>query len=193
MLMNLECFIIYHKYLKTSIRKENENKRLSITLIIICLFAVIEGSKGLSIDYFKVIAQQTKEPQLQFPEIQPEPPQAMDIRAQTSPNTQVIIEFQTKDSNPDSQLTVSIVSDPTKGKLEDIDQTTRTVKYIPEPNFTGEDSFTYRVNNGEIDSNIATVFIKIFPQNNQTLEQKPDRGISSHANITPSGNTTSEY
>jgi len=142
------------------------------------LFFVIAGSTDMAIGYFMTYAQQAKETQLQLPEIPLEPPQAKDISTQTSPNTPVIIEFQTKDSNPDSQLTVSIVSPPTKGKLGDIDQTARIVTYTPRPNFTGDDSFTYKVNNGRVDSNTATISVKIYPQCNLSQEQAPERGPS---------------
>jgi len=57
-----------------------------------------------------------------------------------------------------------------------------TALYTPDPNFDGEDSFTYRVNDGELDSNVATVFLSANPVNDapiaesasfQTLEDEP--------------------
>lgn len=35
--------------------------------------------------------------------------------------------------------------------------------YTPNPGFHGVDSFTYKVNDGELDSNIATVYITVNP------------------------------
>jgi hypothetical protein len=41
----------------------------------------------------------------------------------------------------------------------------KTFTYTPAPNYYGNDSFTYKVNNGQLDSNIATVSITITPVN----------------------------
>ena len=118
----------------------------------------------------------------------------MDVDAKTSVNTPVTIELQVKDSDPDSQLTVSIISYPSHGKLKDIDQTAHTVTYIPNPNYVGDDSFTYKVNNGKAESNTAAISVSINPQNGPQTEAQPaELGTSVLPNNSSAGNITSEF
>ena len=58
-------------------------------------------------------------------------------------------------SDPDKNdnLTAAIVSKPLHGTLSDIDQNTGVVTYTPNPGFTGTDSFTFKANDGKVDSN----------------------------------------
>ena len=68
-------------------------------------------------------------------------------------------------SNP---LTYTIVDAPTRGSISGIDSSaeeSKSATYTPNANMIGVDSFTYKVNNGIGDSNIATVLIGI--SNNQ--------------------------
>ena len=63
-----------------------------------------------------------------------------------------------------SPLTFSIVSGPSKGKLTAIislGPTSAEVTYTPNTLFLGADSFTFKVNNGKIDSVPATVSIMV--------------------------------
>ena len=64
-----------------------------------------------------------------------------------------------------SPLTFSIVSEPNSGVLGDIVSTNSTsavVRYTPNSNFTGIDSFIYKANDGMLDSvNNATVTITV--------------------------------
>ncbi|HEU5291517.1 MAG TPA: Ig-like domain-containing protein [Cyclobacteriaceae bacterium] len=57
-------------------------------------------------------------------------------------------------------LTYSIVTAPTKGSLSGSGQ---NITYTPSSNFTGSDSFSFRVNDGSLNSNTATVFIAVNP------------------------------
>ena len=62
-------------------------------------------------------------------------------------------------SDPDNDdLTYSIVSNPTKGS---IDLLSNSATYTPSSNAYDSDSFTYKANDGEFDSNIATVYITL--------------------------------
>ena len=67
--------------------------------------------------------------------------------------------------DPDGDaLTFSIVGGPANGVLSAITQigtTSAKVTYTPNPNFNGVDSFTFKVNDGTLDSNIATVEITV--------------------------------
>ncbi|MCE9527333.1 MAG: cadherin-like domain-containing protein, partial [Planctomycetales bacterium] len=60
-----------------------------------------------------------------------------------------------------NQLTYSIVSYPSHGTLTNFDPQTGTVVYTPAPNFHGDDSFTFKANDGIADSNIATVSVTV--------------------------------
>ncbi|KKK52921.1 hypothetical protein LCGC14_3100020, partial [marine sediment metagenome] len=62
-----------------------------------------------------------------------------------------------KDSNNDS-LTYIIVGEPLYGDLSGIGP---TLVYTPDLGFVGVDSFTFQVNDGISDSNIATVTITV--------------------------------
>ena len=59
-------------------------------------------------------------------------------------------------------LTYSKVSDPTKGTLS-IVAATGAYTYTANAGTSGTDSFTYKVNDGSLESNIATVSISILP------------------------------
>ena len=73
------------------------------------------------------------------------------------------------------ELTFSIVTNPANGSLGSITNNSctsgspntdsATVTYTPNPNFNGSDSFTYKVNDGSLDSSPATVAITINPVN----------------------------
>ncbi len=67
-------------------------------------------------------------------------------------------------------LVYTIVTAPANGTLSG---TAPTVTYTPASNFTGTDSFTFKVNNGGADSNIATITLTVVPSapvaNNQPV------------------------
>ena len=74
----------------------------------------------------------------------------------------------------DDDLTFSIVASPTKGSLGTIgtpdcttipNTCTATVTYTPTADANGADSFTFRANDGQADSNTATVELNIAPVN----------------------------
>ncbi len=64
------------------------------------------------------------------------------------------------DSDPDNDsLNAAVVSNPSNGTLTlDSDG---SFSYTPNANFTGSDSFTYRANDGDLSSNVATVSITV--------------------------------
>jgi LPXTG-motif cell wall-anchored protein len=68
-------------------------------------------------------------------------------------------------SDPENDdLTFAIAGDPENGELSEVDGD--KVTYTPGPNFTGEDSFTFTANDGELDSKPATVNINVKEPNN---------------------------
>jgi regulation of enolase protein 1 (concanavalin A-like superfamily) len=67
-------------------------------------------------------------------------------------------------------LTFTIVASPGSGSLEG---TAPDLTYIPSPGFIGTDSFTFRVNDGTSDSNIATVSISVLPKDTEPSNSAP--------------------
>ena len=73
----------------------------------------------------------------------------------------------------DNALTFSIVTGPVNGSLgligtpdcTAVNTCTATVTYTPNANYNGPDSFTFKVNDGTVDSNVATVSITVLPVN----------------------------
>jgi VCBS repeat-containing protein len=61
----------------------------------------------------------------------------------------------------DDDLEYTIITNGTLGSVEITDINTGAYKYTPYENQYGEDTFTYKVNDGEYDSNIATITITI--------------------------------
>jgi Bacterial Ig domain len=54
------------------------------------------------------------------------------------------------------------VSDPSHGTLSEINQNAGVVTYTPKPGFVGPDKFTFKVNDGTVDSsNVGTVRIQV--------------------------------
>jgi len=88
-------------------------------------------------------------------------PVAEDMEVSTDEDTAVDITLNVSDANEDP-LTAEILTEPLHGTYE-IDGL--VVTYTPEANYNGPDSFTYKVSDGELDSNIATVSITVTPVN----------------------------
>jgi serine protease len=90
-----------------------------------------------------------------------DPPVANDQSVTTDEDTSVSITLTATDSNNDL-LTYSIDSGPLHGMLTG---TAPSVTYTPNDNYNGGDSFTFKANDGKVDSNIATVTITVSPVN----------------------------
>ena len=75
-------------------------------------------------------------------------------------------------------LTISAVVEPTNGiaSCDSFDCT-----YTPYQNYNGTDSFTYKVNDGEYDSNISTVNVTVNPVNDAPVST--DTSISTRENV----------
>ena len=81
-------------------------------------------------------------------------------------------------------LTYSIVTNGSKGTAVITNAVTGAYIYTPNPNATGSDSFTFKVNDGQVDSNIATVGVSIAAlndapiANNGTLNTNEDNAAN---------------
>ncbi len=92
------------------------------------------------------------------------PPVATDDSATTNQSTAVNIDVLSNDSDPDGSIDPTSVEIVTAagGGTTSIDPTTGAVTYTPAANFSGGDSFTYRVkDNSGAFSNVATVNITV--------------------------------
>jgi hypothetical protein len=66
--------------------------------------------------------------------------------------------------DPDGDDLTYIIDDlPDNGTVTLVDEATGQFTYEPDENFNGEDFFTFKVNDGSIDSNVATVRIIVNP------------------------------
>ena len=92
-------------------------------------------------------------------------PIAMDDRATTPEDTRVTIPVLDNDSDPDGdRLTVSKVTQPNDG-VSGI-RSDGTVLYLPDPGFTGEDTFTYEVCDRSGACDEAEVVVTVVPRGN---------------------------
>ncbi|WP_371188258.1 invasin domain 3-containing protein [Thalassotalea maritima] len=85
-------------------------------------------------------------------------------------------------------LTYSVVAQPENGTLTGSGE---SLTYTPEADFTGKDSFTFKANDGEDDSNVATITIEVTPVNDapvamddyiEVLQRSVDNDIDVLAN-----------
>ena len=102
-------------------------------------------------------------------------PNASNQSVTTNQDTAVNISLSATDPNtPPRPLTYSIVSNPAHGTLSGI---APAVTYTPNAGYFGPDSFTFKANNGFMDSNIATVSITVVGKptaNNQSVTTSQD-------------------
>jgi VCBS repeat-containing protein len=78
-------------------------------------------------------------------------------------------------------LTFAIVIGPTNGTLSSFNTNTGSITYTPNTNFNGPDSFTFRVNDGQTNSTLATVAITVSPVN--------DAPVANNQNVNTPQNT----
>ena len=117
-------------------------------------------------------AQQEEEDEAQTPQVEEESPNtepiAQDGSVTTAQNQQLNIKLNANDADGDD-LSFTIVDDPSNGQLGNVNPSTNTVTYTPDEDYSGEDNFTFIVNDGTIDSKEATVSITV--EEEQQTEQ----------------------
>jgi VCBS repeat-containing protein len=89
-------------------------------------------------------------------------PVAVDGSAQDGEDTQFTGQLSASDAEDDA-LEFSLVGGPANGTV--VLNADGSFSYTPNANFNGEDSFTYKVNDGSSDSNVATVTLTVDPVN----------------------------
>jgi DNA/RNA endonuclease G (NUC1) len=90
-----------------------------------------------------------------------DPPVASDGGATTDEDTSVAITLAAADVEGDA-LTFSVVSGPAHGSVS---ISGHTATYTPAPDYNGADSFTFKANDGQLDSNAASVNVQVNPVN----------------------------
>src|ERR687898_304237 len=98
---------------------------------------------------------------------------AQDDSITTAQNQQLNIKLNANDADGDD-LSFTIVDDPYNGQLGNVNPSTNTVTYTPDEDYSGEDNFTFIVNDGTIDSNEATVSITVEEQQTEQAQQEED-------------------
>jgi len=88
-------------------------------------------------------------------------PTCNNLTLTTAEDTPVAATLNCTDPDPDT-LTYSIVTPPAHGTLSG---TAPNLTYTPAANYNGPDSFTYRANDGTVNSNTATASITVTPVN----------------------------
>ena len=108
------------------------------------------------------------------------PPVANNQSVTTNEDTPVVITLTATDPDGDP-LTYSIVTSPDSGLLSG---TAPNLTYTPNPNFNDLDSFTFKANDGKIDSDIAIVSLTVNPVNDppvanpQSVETPQDTPVA---------------
>lgn len=100
------------------------------------------------------------------------PPLANNDTATTNEDTAVVIDVLANDSDLDGTLapgTVTVISGPANGSIGGINAATGEITYLPNPDFFGVDSFTYRVCDNQVSCSTATVTITINPVNDPPI------------------------
>ena len=91
------------------------------------------------------------------------------------------------DANSDA-LTYILVNNGSKGAVNITNAATGAFTYTPNPNANGSDSFTFKANDGLLDSNTATVTISIAPVNDAPVASAGN--LSTKQNVTVKGMLT---
>lgn len=76
-------------------------------------------------------------------------------------NTILTSNFRAESTIADSTLTYIVVDQPSHGTLVHTEATDKSFTYTPDLDYTGSDSFTFKVSDGTTISNIATISIEI--------------------------------
>jgi PKD repeat protein len=111
------------------------------------------------------------------PAINNDPPVSIDQSVTTLEDTSISITLSASDGDGDP-LAYSIVTDPTKGTLSG---TAPNLTYSPEADYNGDDSFTFKANDGTSDSNIAMVSLTIEAINDPPVAND-DSGVTTMEN-----------
>jgi VCBS repeat-containing protein len=111
-------------------------------------------------------------------------PVASNISISTNENTPYTGHLSASDADGDS-LTFSIVTNPGLGSAVITNQATGAFNYTPNSGVSGSDSFTFKANDGVVDSNVATVNVTIVEVNDPPTAE--NMAIVTDRNVALSG------
>jgi len=112
-----------------------------------------------------------------------------DVQATTDEDTTTAITLVGQDVDGDS-LTYSVETNPTDGTLSG---TAPDLSYSPNSDFHGTDSFTFKVNDGTVDSSIETATITISPINDIPIANAgSDQSVNPSTSVTLDGSQSSD-
>ena len=115
-----------------------------------------------------------------------DPPVADDqsVTANTADPTEITLTAKDPDGNA---LTYAIVSQPKSGTITDLNEDTGSLVYTSDAGFTGKDSFTFKANDGTVDSNTATVTLAVnaidLPPEPEPEPAEDDSAKIAHSNL----------
>ena len=107
-------------------------------------------------------------------------PVAEDVSETTEEDTPVDVTLVASDVDDDT-LTYAIVDEPAHGSVILVGD---VATYTPELDFTGEDSFTFKANDGLADSNVATVTITVTPVNDAPVAVDDEYTVAEKETLT---------
>ncbi len=101
-------------------------------------------------------------------------PSAVNDEAIVDEDSEVVIAVLDNDSNIAANRTITIISQPNNGEVSVIKVSGEDtkVKYEPNPDFSGKDSFDYRVTNDGGGSSEARVTIEVSPINDPPIPER---------------------
>ncbi|MEK7153027.1 MAG: Ig-like domain-containing protein, partial [Patescibacteria group bacterium] len=107
----------------------------------------------------------------------------------TPEDTAIGVTLNATDPDGDS-LSYSVVSNPQKGTLSG---TAPNLTYIPQSNYSGSDSFTFKATDGTVNSNVATVSISVTPVNDAPVANAgTNQSVDSDSAVTLDGSGSSD-
>ena len=90
-------------------------------------------------------------------------PVTSDQNKTTAEDASVAVTLAASDFNVNNVFTFTIVDEPLHGSVS---CTAGNCTYSPNPHYFGSDQFTYKANDGALDSNVSTVFVNVTEVNN---------------------------
>jgi hypothetical protein len=104
-----------------------------------------------------------------------QPPTANNQSVTTNEDTSAIVTLTASDPEANA-LTYAVLSNPAHGTLSGAPP---SLIYQPAGNYSGADSFTFRVNDGQANSNVATVSVAVMPQNDPPVAAGESYSVTS--------------
>lgn len=109
-------------------------------------------------------------------------PVAEHLNISTNEDVPLQISLSATDANGDT-LVYSIVKDPENGSLTRLDEESGTVTYVPNENYYGSDTVSFKVNDGLEDSNIGNISISIFPVNDPPSTEGQELNLNENGEV----------